>query len=43
MNIENFYNLLFNLYGRQEKMKIKYELENKNFSTDSFNKKDNTY
>lgn len=41
MNVENFYKLLFDLYGKQEKLKIKYELHNKNFSEDSFKKNSN--
>lgn len=31
MNIENFYKLLFELYAKQENLKIKYVLENKKF------------
>lgn len=31
MNVENFYKLLFELYGKQENLKIKYVLKSKNF------------
>jgi hypothetical protein len=39
MNINNFYKLLFDLYASQEGVKIKYVLDDKIFSTNSFKEK----
>ena len=35
MNMELFYKLLFELYATQENLRIKYTIDNKNFSTKS--------
>lgn len=36
MDIESFYKMLFELYATQEKLKIKYTVDNKNFSTKGY-------